>query len=106
MPASLDRSYFNTAQKRSPKICSLSLVTANLKEGDVVIIDVFEQQNKGDAHYVIKMGPGLYLKRIQVLRSHKCLIISDISVYHNFETRLDEIEVLGKVVNSLRLGSS
>lgn len=76
------------------------------KEGDAVIIDVSEQQIKGDALYVIKMGPGIYLKRIQVLLGQKCLIISDNSLYHNFEAPRDEIEVLGRVVISLRLGSS
>ena len=76
------------------------------KEGDSVIIDVSEQQIKGDALYVIKMGPGIYLKRIQVLLGEKCLIISDNSLYQNFEAPRDEIEVLGRVVISLRLGSS
>lgn len=102
---------FQHCPKADPK--NLFLVTCygdsmepTFKEGDTVIIDVSEQQIKGDALYVIKMGPGIYLKRIQELLDQKCLIISDNTRYHNFEAPLDEIEVLGKVVISLRLGSS
>ena len=99
---------YKYCQRSDPKM--LFLVTCygdsmepHIKEGDSVIADVAQQHVHGDGLYVIRMGTGIYVKRIQVLPGYKFMIIPDNPLYRSFQIAPDEFSVIGKVVICLRL---
>lgn len=73
-----------------------------LSEGDSVIVDVSEKTVKRDGLYVLRIGDGLFVKRIQVTPKGLRLI-SDNPLYHPIDSTEDELEVIGRAYVGLCL---
>ena len=88
---------------------SLQIMTAfgdsmepTLSEGDSVIVDVSEKTVKRDGLYVLRIGDGLFVKRIQITPKGLRLI-SDNPLYHPIDSTEDELEVIGRAYVGLCL---
>lgn len=73
-----------------------------LSEGDSVIVDVSEKAVKRDGMYVVRIGDGLFVKRLQITPKGLRLI-SDNPLYHPIDCAEDEIEVIGRAYVGLCL---
>ncbi|MEX0615253.1 MAG: S24 family peptidase [Methylophaga sp.] len=79
----------------------------SLRAGDIVLVDKTDKDAKRDGIYVIRMGAGLLVKRLQRLPGHRIKVISDNSSYEPFEISLEwnvsgEFDIIGRVVWSGR----
>lgn len=73
-----------------------------LSEGDSVIVDVSEKTVKRDGLYVLRIGDGLFVKRIQVI-PRGLRLISDNPLYHPINSTEEEVEVIGRAYVGLCL---
>lgn len=77
-------------------------MSPTLNPGDVILLQRIEDQSHGDGVYVIRIGDGLFVKRIQFLPHGKLFVISDNPAYTRFEVDLrnlkDEFRFIGRVV--------
>lgn len=90
------------------QVGSLCAITARgesmeptVPDGSLLLLDSSQREINGDHIYIIRKDTHLYAKRLQLLYSGECLIISDNSAYHT-ETILSEniktLDIVGRVV--------
>ena len=66
-----------------------------LHEGDAVIVDISEKKIVRDGMYVVRIGEGLFVKRVQVT-PEGLRLLSDNKFYEPINTTPESIEVIGR----------
>ncbi len=88
---------------------SLKSMTANgdsmeptIRNGDMLLVDVSQNQAKTDNIYIIRIDDCLVVKRVQCILDNKLQIVSDNKNYDSYQIDLtdgaQDIKIIGKVV--------
>ena len=73
-----------------------------LCEGDSVIVDVSEKTVRRDGMYVIRIGDGLFVKRVQI-PPRGLRLLSDNEFYKPIDTTEEDIAIVGRAYVGLCL---
>jgi transcriptional regulator with XRE-family HTH domain len=91
------RRYCPSANVRSLQIMAAfgDSMEPTLHEGDAVIVDISEKKIVRDGMYVVRIGEGLFVKRVQVT-PEGLRLLSDNKFYEPINTTPESIEVIGR----------
>lgn len=100
----LIRRYCPTANLRSLQIMTAfgDSMEPTLCEGDSVIVDVSEKTVRRDGMYVIRIGDGLFVKRVQIIPRGLRLLL-DNEFYKPIDTTEEDIAIVGRAYVGLCL---
>ena len=68
-----------------------------LRDGDEILVDR-SARGLRDGVYVVRVGDGLLVKRLDLGQPGHIVLISDNQVYRPFQLAHDDLEVIGRVV--------
>ena len=96
------RRYCPSANVRSLQIMSAfgDSMEPTLHEGDAVVVDISEKKIIRDGMYVVRIGEGLFVKRVQVI-PEGLRLLSDNKLYDPIIATSDNIEVIGRAYAGL-----
>lgn len=72
-----------------------------LKDGDWVLVDISIKSPNSDGLFLLSLSTGLAVKRVQGTAAEEIIIKSDNPKYDNFNAKLADIKILGKVIYTL-----
>lgn len=104
---SIPVSEFSNITSSSPDLIKMIRINGDsmsptLKDGDYAFIDFGASAFKSDGLYLIRFSGNLLIKRLQQTASSELTIISDNTNYKNITLNIKKIDILGKVIFTLK----
>ncbi|MCX4348382.1 MAG: LexA family transcriptional regulator [Alphaproteobacteria bacterium] len=77
-------------------------MSPTVRDGDWVLVDISYLSPDSDGMFLLYLSTGLAIKRVQGTISDEIVIKSDNPKYDNFNAKLTDVKILGKVIYTLK----
>lgn len=100
MPISEFRSISLSSTPENVKLLKVKgdSMVPTLKDGDWVLVDISKISPDSDGMFLLYLSTGLAVKRIQGTTTDEVIVKSDNPKYDDFNRKLSDIKVLGKII--------